>query len=184
MLHQVATDNNNTDIIYGADYVKHIHSFFSFQPKSVDGLILALRSHHICVAAQKALCQSVPSFSAVYSSLGCSVRLHLSLCPVHPVSIWLLYNWLFFGRPACPPWRWFMAFVKVTVAAVPTRQSRAITSRTSADLLVRVHSHRGRHPHTHIGNTCSFVWGLTVEERQVRSSYTQHQQRHTHINVN
>lgn len=143
-------------------------------PKVSDGLILALQSHHIGVAAQKALRQAVPSFSAVYLSLGCvqCASISLSLCPVHPVSILLLYNWLFFGRPVCPPWRWFMAFVKVTVAAVPTRQSRAITSWTWADLLVCVNSHRGRHTNTHIGNTCSFAWGLAREEQQVRSTYT------------
>lgn len=48
-----------------------------------------------------------------------------------------------------------MAFVKVTAAAVPTRQSRGITSRTSADLLVCEHVH-GRGPartHTHSKHT-------------------------------
>lgn len=42
-----------------------------------------------------------------------------------------------------------MAFVKVTAAAVPTRQSRGITSRTSADLLVCERTH-GRGEHTRL----------------------------------
>lgn len=51
-------------------------------PLSVCGLIL--------------LCLFVLGVSSV------CLHLSLSLCPVHPVSIWMLYNWLFFGLPACP----------------------------------------------------------------------------------
>lgn len=86
-------------IIYVSRLCKRIHTFFSFQPVS-DGLFEP--------PCRRCSPEGPPSVCALILCclfvLGvCSLHLHLSLCPVHPVSIWLLYNWLFFGRPACLP---------------------------------------------------------------------------------
>lgn len=49
---------------------------FSLSPWWIN---IGLQRHRIGVTAQKALCQSVPSFSSVYSSLGCVQCVSISL---------------------------------------------------------------------------------------------------------